>query len=250
MKLYPIKLGTGRVLPTKKGTAGAKTGSGKQANPLTKEQKEQIFARDNHTCQCCGFVSEKYQQVLHKDNNLNNHDPDNLITACIFCHQCYDLTQVADMKSGTLVWLPEISQAKLNNMARAIYIARISQGDMATVARDTLDMIMKRREEAKRRISTDDPFILATVLNDYLNLKQYSQRLKKLKGIRLFPLDRRIVKEADLEFNQFPQILAYWRSKKGPFGAHPPAVWTEHYQDMLTWPVKSAAEADAAQDAA
>jgi intracellular multiplication protein IcmJ len=47
--------------------------------------------------------------------------------------------------------------------------------------------------------------------------------------LRLFPLDRRIIREADLEFNQFPQILAYWRSKDGPFGKLQPKQWVDIY---------------------
>lgn len=236
MDLYPIELGTGRFIPRKKAprpkkvsSAGDKTG----ASSLSKEAKEKIFQRDDYRCQCCSFRSEKYQQIHFKDNDSNNHDPDNLITACIFCQQCFNLGDVATMKSGTLIWMPEIEQHVINNIARAAYIARISQGPIADVARKILDLIMVRREEAQKRISTDDPYILGTVMNDYLSLKQYSLRMKRLDGIRLFPLDRRIIKEADLEFNQFPQILAYWRSKNGPFGGKPPQQWISLYQDAL-----------------
>lgn len=122
------------------------------------------------------------------------------------------------MRSGILIWLPEIAQTDLNHIARALYVARISQGPMADAARRTLDVLMGRREEVRRRLETDDPFILSMVLRDYISSTAYEARHKKLEGIRLFPLDRRIIKEADLEFNQFPQILAYWRSKDGPFG--------------------------------
>ena len=112
-------------------------------------------------------------------------------------------------------------------------MARISQGPVAEAARKSLDIIMSRREEAKNRISTDDPYILSTVMRDYLGAKSYKDRMVKLKGIRLFPLDRRIIKEADLEFNQFPQILAYWRSKDGPFGGKAPPQWVSIYQNLL-----------------
>lgn len=142
------------------------------------------------------------------------------------------MENVGEMRSGVLIWLPEIDQAKLHHIARAIYVARISQGPAAEAARKSLDAIMERREEVKKRISTDDPYILSTVLRDYMGLKHYHNRTKKLDGVRLFPLDRRIIKEADLEFNQFPQILAYWRSKDGPFGGKVPTQWISIYQDV------------------
>lgn len=143
------------------------------------------------------------------------------------------------MRSGVLIWLPEISQIDLHHIARAVYVARISQGPVADAARKTLDVFMQRRDEVRTRLGTDDPFILASVMRDYISGKAYEGAQGKLEGIRLFPLDRRIIKEADLEFNQFPQILAYWRSKDGPFGGALPRQWIDIYRAIA--PQKSAA---------
>lgn len=234
MEQYPVTLGIARPTgnPKKQSGAGKSGSSSAMEGKLSKEQKQKIFERDNYTCQCCGFESKKYQEVLHKNFNTTDHSDDNLLTVCIFCHQCFNLETVSTMKSGVLVWLPEIEQTTLHHIARAIYVARISQGPVAEAARKSLDTIMGRREEVKNRIHTDDPYILATVLKDYLGPKHYAQRDKKLGGVRLFPLDRRIIKEADLEFNQFPQILAYWRSKDGPFGGKTPPQWISIYQQL------------------
>lgn len=51
-----------------------------------------------------------------------------------------------------------------------------------------------------------------------------------LKSVRLMPLDRRLQSEAGLYFNQFPQILAYWRSKGGPFGGDPQFKWLDYLE--------------------
>lgn len=204
-----------------------------QSKKLTPEIRQKIFERDNFTCHYCGFQAKKYQEIHHLDNNLANHAEKNLATTCLFCHQCFNLETVTAMKSGALVWLPEIEQADLHHIARAIYVARISQGPIADAARKAYDMLMSRREDAKKRLGTDNPQILATVLKDYLGPAHYAARQKKLAGIKLLPIDRRIVKEADLEFNQFPQILAYWRSKDGPFGGKSPPQWTAIYQQIL-----------------
>ena len=136
------------------------------------------------------------------------------------------------MRSGVLIWMPEMTQADIHHIARAAYVARISQGPIADAARRVLDIFMQRREEAKKRLGTDDPYLLASVLRDYISSNAYEARQKKLEGIRLFPLDRRIIKEADLEFNQFPQILAFWRSKNGPFGELMPKQWIEIYKKL------------------
>jgi len=193
-----------------------------QGMGLSPELRQKVLQRDDHTCQCCGFKSQKYQDVIFADGQKENLKFDNLLTACIYCHQCFDLEKVAQMRSGVLVWLPEISQPDLHHIARAIYVSRISQGSMAETAKSALEKIMSRREEVQARLHTDDPYLLSVVMKDFMGPRQYEMRDKKLEGVRLFPLDRRIIKEADLEFNQFPQILAYWRSKNGPFGGKAP----------------------------
>ena len=194
--------------------------------------KTKILERDQHCCGYCGFKSKKYQEILHLNGNLSDFKEENLLTVCIFCYQCFHIDKVSDMKSGALIWLPEIAQTELHHIARAIYVARISQGPVAEAARKALEIILARKDEAKERITTDDPYILSTVLKDYLSKGSYAKRADKLDGIRLLPLDRRIIKEAELEFNQFPQILAYWRSKDGPFGGKAPPQWVSIYQDL------------------
>ena len=224
MKLLPITLGIAR-----KGSASFF--NMKTPEALT-DLKQKIFDRDKNMCQCCGFISGKYQQ-LHIIDETSQPIDDNLATTCIFCHQAFDLNSVANMRSGVLIWLPEIEQAALHHISRALYVARISQGPMSETARKILDTLMTRRDDVRERLGSDDPYVLASVLSDYIGKRQYAERRKKLEGVRLFPLDRRIIKEEDLEFNQFPQILAYWRSKDGPFGGKVPNTWIDLYKDSF-----------------
>ncbi len=232
MEKHPISLGLSRQIGKPAKTKGGAGSSGSVSSALSKECKQKIFTRDDNTCQCCGFQSKKYQEILFLNNDRLDHSDDNLKTACIFCYQCFNLEKINTMRSGVLLWLPEIKQADLHHIARAIYVARISQGPIAEAARKSLDFLMARRSAVKDRIGTDDPYILSMVLQDYLTDAHYNNRAKKIEGIRLFPLDRRIIKEADLEFNQFPQILAYWRSKDGPFGGKTPQKWFNIYHQV------------------
>jgi intracellular multiplication protein IcmJ len=216
----------------KRGAQNASGASKGADGALPPEIRQKILMRDKNICQMCGFESKKYQDIHFLDHDPNNQKIENLVTSCIFCHQCFDLDKVDEMRSGVLVWLPEISQAELHHIARAIYVARISQGSMAETAKKALETLMNRREEAKARLHTDDPRVLAMVMQDFLLPKHYAMRDQKLDGVRLFPLDRRIIKEGDLEFNQFPQILAYWRSKDGPFGTKVPNQWKNFYAKL------------------
>lgn len=226
MKNIPLVLGIAR------SPGNAQNLSSSETPALSAELRQKIFERDNFTCQCCGFQSEKYQDIHFINRIRTDTRPENVATACIFCNQCFDLENVSAMRSGVLIWLPEISQTDLHHLARAVYVARISQGPVSEAARRVLDILTKRREDARARLGTDDPFILASVLKDYISAKAYDMRERKLEGLRLLPLDRRIIKEADLEFNQFPQILAYWRSKDGPFGGRVPKDWIELYKQL------------------
>ncbi len=207
--------------------------SGVVRGMLTPDIRKSVLERDNHTCQCCGFRAEKYQEIHFLDQNRQNVAMDNLATTCIFCHQCFNLDMANTMRSGVLIWLPELSQTDLHHVMRAIYVARISQGPMAEAARAALESLMDRRKEAVRRIQTDDPYVLSTVLRYFLTGRYYADRTDRLDGVRLMPLDRRLIREADLEFNQFPQILAYWRSKDGPFGDRAPTLWTNLFKNAL-----------------
>jgi len=213
-------------------SARPSSGAATKDSGLTPELKQKIFERDDNICRCCGFQSKKYQDILFINGAESDMRPENMATTCIFCHQCFHLDKVSTMRSGVLIWLPEITQDALHHIARAIYVARISQGPIADSARRSLDLLMQRREEMRNRLGTDDPFILSAVLKDYISPKAYEARGAKLEGIRVFPLDRRIIKESDLEFNQFPQILAYWRSKDGPFGGKIPKEWINLYADI------------------
>jgi intracellular multiplication protein IcmJ len=194
--------------------------------------RTEVLERDQHTCRYCGFQSRKYQEINYIGKSGQAAGADDYACACTFCHQCFHLERVERMQSGAVIWLPEIGQAALHHICRAIYVARISQGPMADAARDALESLLARKEEAQSRLGTDSPRILATVLQDFLEAKEYKNRLARLKGFRILPLDRRIIKEGDLEFNQFPQILAYWRSKDGPFGDIPPRRWIDLFYGL------------------
>ena len=53
------------------------------------ELKEQIRARDNHTCQECGYTQDQLKYKLHIhhiDYNKTNNHLDNLISLCNSCH--------------------------------------------------------------------------------------------------------------------------------------------------------------------
>jgi len=189
--------------------------------------REAVVERDRHVCRFCGFRALRYQQVALLDGD--DRSLDGMVTACIFCRPCFHLELAVERRSGVLLRLPELSQTALHDLARDLYRARITQGVIADRARRALKHLMTRREGARERLGTDDPAHLLRWLEgdddgaaprsavDPPPPPPPADLDTALAEIRLFPLDRRIVREGDLEFNQFPQILAYWRSRNGPY---------------------------------
>lgn len=181
---------------------------------INKQVIKVIHERDHFTCRCCGFRSTKYQQIIFQGKNWR--DLDNIATACIFCQQCFSLDKVGFLRSGVLITLPDIKQADLNRIVIEIYVARITQ-EKGQEAKRCLDFILKTRETTRKKLGTDDPRELGRMLHTCKTDDEQVAIYNKLKEVRLFPLDRRIIQEGDLEFNQFPQILAFWRSKLGSY---------------------------------
>jgi len=189
--------------------------------------RSKVLARDDYTCVHCGFRAERFQEVRphNPSGAARPGKADDWVTACHMCDQCLSLERVGMMGEGILIWLPELSQQQLNHLVRALYIARSGEGEMADAARRGLDALRARRDEAKRRLGTDDPLVLATVFADSLSETEYQDRAGKLQDIRLLSLDRRMQRSQSGEVDRFPDMIAYWKSREGPFGQSPPGTW-------------------------
>ena len=208
MSFLPLTLGIGQAPGV--GGGGLK--------PLSKSKSEDVLRRDDFSCRFCGFRAVQYQRIVPFEGGY--------LTACSFCEQAMDLERAGMMGCGVLIWLPEITQAELNHIARAIYVARADEmGDTADAASRALDALMARRTEAKKRLGSDDPMLLATVLHENLTGAERAEAVRKLEGVRLMPLDKHMVRGRNGDTNGFPQIVKFWRSPSGPFASAPTGGW-------------------------
>lgn len=228
MSYLPVKLDVRRKF------GKAKDGSIIPFVPASADLKNRILERDDHTCQYCGFKSKKFQTVRRKDRNLPKDKISSWVTSCSFCDSCANLDQVGMQGSAILIWLPEIGQAALNHIIRAIYVAKTDDGDMADAARVALDSLMVRRYEARRRIGTDDPLILATVMLDSLTDSEFDDVTRKIDGIRLLPLDKVMMRGRDGEVDRFPEMLEFWKKSGSVFGKYDLNKWLKDLKSLST----------------
>lgn len=97
----------------------------RKADPAFLAFSKKVWARDDYTCQFCGFQTKEYQEVINLDQNYLNNRLSNLVTACCFCAQCFFLEAVGkgDYGGGVLIYLPEIDQANLNSFCHVLFCA-------------------------------------------------------------------------------------------------------------------------------
>ena len=198
-----------------------------------KSVAEKTLKRDDFTCRFCGFRAKQYQRVIPY---AAAGDPP-FVTACTFCEQCLALERSGITGAGLLIWLPEIKQAELNHIVRAIYVARAIKGPdgeaTAVLATRALDTLTARRTEAKKRLGSDDPLLLATIMHESLSDEERANATPKLDGIRLLPAEKHMVRTAKGDSDHFPQIVNYWLSPQGPFANYPVAAWAEKFKSAI-----------------
>lgn len=172
-------------------TAGAwRIYSARQADPRFKTFEQQVFQRDGYVCQFCGFQAQLYQDVVNLDGNFTNNRMSNLVTACCFCSQCFFIESVGvgGYGGGTLIYLPELTQAELNSLCHVLFCA-ITNDTGYKSSSQTIYLSFKTRSqlvEEKFGEGTSDPAILGHLLIDSGPLK--SEQFDKIfKGVRLLP---------------------------------------------------------------
>lgn len=196
-----------------------------EEEPIASSIKSLIFQRDLNACQFCGFWALKYQQIVSMDSST---DMDSVLTACIFCAQCFEPQLTSQRSSGILVHLPEIEQRTLHYIARDMHLARRTQHSSREGALALRNTILSRKDLVELEFGTADYYQLAEWCRNSLDLRIKLRR--NIGDLRLFPLDKRIIVDEDLEYDQLPQILAHWRSRNGPYSTYPGtfvAPWLE-----------------------
>jgi len=151
---------------------------------------EQVYQRDNYTCQFCGCQARQYQEVVNLDGNYGNNKLSNLVTACCFCSQCLFIQSVGvdEMGGGQLVYLPEMSQADLNSFCHVLFCA-MGNGTGYQESAQAIYRSFKFRSqqvESKFGSGTSNPSIFGQLLLEN-EAKHPESKVNILQDLRLLP---------------------------------------------------------------
>lgn len=163
--------------------------SARKADKRFKAFEEKIFQRDLYTCQFCGFQAKNFQEIVNLDGNFSNNRLPNLVTACCFCAQCFfvESVGVGGYGGGTLVYLPELSQAELNSLCHVLFCAITNDTGYKSSAQNIYRGFKFRSQavEEKYGEGTSDPAIFGQLIID--SGVNHENMGKIFKNIRLLP---------------------------------------------------------------
>lgn len=165
--------------------------SARNSDPRFSSYENKIWQRDQFICQFCGFQAKKYQDVINLDGNFSNNRMSNLVTSCCFCAQCFFIESigVGGYGGGTLVYLPEISQEKLNGLCHVLFCA-ITNNTGYKQAAQTIYRSFKYRSqviEDKYGDGMSDPSLMGQLIIDSELEKKPDKVDALFDGFRLLP---------------------------------------------------------------
>ncbi|MDR3441624.1 MAG: type IVB secretion system protein IcmJDotN [Legionella sp.] len=152
--------------------------------------EQKVFQRDRYTCQFCGFQARLFQEVVNLDNNYANNKMPNLVTSCCFCAQCFfvESVGVGGYGGGTLVYLPEMTQAELSSMCHVLFCAITNDTGYKSSAQNIYRSFKFRSQlvEDKFGEGTSDPSIFGQLMID-AGVNDEERRSQLFKNILLLP---------------------------------------------------------------
>ncbi|MGL6028982.1 MAG: type IVB secretion system protein IcmJDotN, partial [Legionella sp.] len=164
--------------------------SARKVDERFKSYEQKVFQRDRYTCQFCGFQARLFQEVVNLDHDYSNNRLSNLVTACCFCAQCFFIESVGvgGYGGGTLVYLPELSQAEVNSLCHVLFCAITNDTGYKTSAQNIYRGFKFRSQviEDKFGEGTSDPAIFGQLMIDTGATKEET-RAQLFKNIRLLP---------------------------------------------------------------
>ena len=153
--------------------------------------QKKIEARDNFTCQYCGFQSMAHMDIVNRDLNYVNNKQSNLTVACPFCAQCHFIQSVgiSDNTGGVLIYLPEFTQSELNAVCHHLFASMVLKTATANDAKNIYRSLRLRSQVVETSLGAgmSNPAFYGQVLLDADS--ESSEKIHRVvdEKIRLLP---------------------------------------------------------------
>ena len=174
-------------------------------------------------CRFCDLDCAGWQQPYARNGDHDDRAADNLVPACPLCALGQHLWRPQIDREAALIWLPEMTQASLNGLARRIHLTcwahkepphlsprRISDAPSVVAAARVFAALLGRAGAVEQRLGVTSARTLGAALLA-LPAGVYAQRARLLWGARLLPRGRYFADGEDV----YPEMLAAW-SPTGP----------------------------------
>jgi intracellular multiplication protein IcmJ len=173
----------------------------RKTHPRFREMAKKVWERDVYCCQFCGFQAREFQEVVNLDQNYQNNQFDNLVTACCFCTQCFFLESVGDggYGGGTLIYVEELKQAEINSLCHVLFCAMINN----TIYKESAQALYRSLRLRSNCIEThlgenmSQPAVFGQMLVDYSASHTVKKPIKILKNLRVLPTRGRFKKRIE-----------------------------------------------------
>jgi intracellular multiplication protein IcmJ len=174
-------------------------------------------------CRFCGLLAAGWQEAFHVNGDHEDESIGNVVVSCPLCHLVQHLNRPQIEQEGMLVWLPELSQAAVNAIARHCQFVFHTHGESPAMDRRprigtpelraayrAYKALEERSAQAVERLGTCSPRELGVALMSLS--KEYRERRRELLGgVRLLGRGRLFRGGRDV----YPTLLEALRAPHG-----------------------------------
>lgn len=182
--------------------------------------RHQVLRRDQFTCQFCQFKSTSDQKAKkttrlysgflechHIDDNHANNVPENLITACPFCHQVFHTGNAGHRSAANIGLMPFLRQEDINILFNILAITKANDSskyhDVVKNIEDIFTAALIAADDIEPGLSDAANFGSIYIGLSIKDVNAFQKIQKLTWAMRLIP---------DLNSGVFDRAVEYWAS--------------------------------------